>query len=165
MKRGRSRMAGDTRSLLAVRVGDLHLTGHSQVEIAEKLEISQATVSNYLSESRTHWRANLTKSYDEHMAEALAQINRILKATEIGLQAGDPKSVEAATRLIERTSKLLGLDHADRISARMVAVEEAKQRILVTAMVAVFDHLGLDGEQRIQAFGVLEQELLVQELV
>jgi hypothetical protein len=32
-------------------------------------------------------------------------------------------------------------------------------------MVAVFDHLNLDGETRIEAFGVLEQELLVRELV
>lgn len=158
-------MAEDTRSLLAVRVGDLHLTGHSQVEIAEKLEISQATVSNYLSESRTHWRANLTKSYDEHMAEALAQINRILKATEVGLQAGDPKSVEAATRLIERTSKLLGLDHADRISARMVAVEEAKTRVLVGATMALLDHLGLSGEARTEAVAVMRTAVAVQELV
>lgn len=153
------------RGLLAVRVADLYLTGHNQVEIAEKLEISQSSVSLYLSEARTHWRQDLNKSYEEHLAEARETIRTIMKATQKGLEEGDPRSVEAATKLVERTAKLLGLDHADRISARMVAVEEAKQRILVTAMVAVFDHLGLDGETRIQAFGVLEQELLVQELV
>jgi predicted transcriptional regulator len=165
MKQGRRTDMTDTRSLLAVRVGDLHLTGHSQVEIAEKLDISQQSVSNYLSESRTHWRAELNKSYDEHMQEALASIRRILKATEVGLQVGNPKSVEAATRLVERTAKLLGLDHSDRMNARMVAVEEARAKVMIAAGVALLDHLGLEGEDRETAINVMHAEILVKELV
>lgn len=153
------------RGLLAVRVADLYLTGHNQVEIAEKLEISQSSVSLYLSEARTHWRQDLNKSYDEHLAEARETIRTIMKATQAGLEQGDPRSVEAATKLVERTAKLLGLDHADRTSARMVAIEEAKLRMLSSAMVAVFDHLGLEGAKREEAFTVLQTELEVKEFV
>lgn len=153
------------RGLLAVRVADLYLTGHNQVEIAEKLEISQSSVSLYLSEARTHWRQDLNKSYEEHLAEALASIRRIHKATEVGLQVGDPRSIEAATKLVERTAKLLGLDASDRLNARMVAVEEAKARVLVGATVALLDHLGLTGEARTEAVAVMRTAVAVEELV
>lgn len=155
----------DTRSALAVRVGDLHLTGHTQVEIAEKLDISQQSVSNYLSASRAYWRHDLNRDYAEHMAEALAAINRLMKATEVGLTVGNPKAIEAATRLIERTAKLLGLDHADRMNARMVAVEEAKAKMMIQAAVALLDHLGLEGEDREAAISVMQAEISVKELV
>lgn len=155
----------DTRSTLAVRVGDLHLTGHTQVEIAEMLDISQATVSNYLSQSRAYWKNDLNRDYEEHLAEALGSIRRIMKATELGLTVGNTKSIEAATKLVERTAKLLGLDHADRMSARMVAVEEAKAKVMIAAGVALLDHLGLEGEQREQAIAVMQAEIAVQELV
>lgn len=155
----------DTRSTLAVRVGDLHLTGHTQVEIAEKLDISQQTVSNYLSQSRAYWRNDLHRDYEEHLAEALASIRRIMKSTELGLSLGNTKSIEAATKLVERTAKLLGLDHADRMSARMVAVEEAKAKVMISAAVALLDHLGLEGEQREAAIAVMRAEIAVEELV
>lgn len=155
----------DTRSALAVRAGDLHLTGHTQVEIAERLNISQSSVSNYLSQSRDYWRNDLNRDYEEHLAEALAAIRRIMTATEVGLQVGNTKSIEAATKLVERTSKLLGLDHADRMSARMVAVEEARAKLMVAAAVALLDHLGLEGEEREAAIVVMQSEIAVQELV
>lgn len=155
----------DTRSALAVRAGDLHLTGHTQVEIAEMLHVSQQTVSNYLSQSRAYWRHDLNRDYAEHMAEALASIRRIMKAAEVGLEAGSPKAIESATKLVERTAKLLGLDHEHRISARMVAVEEAKAKVMIAAGVALLDHLGLEGEEREAAINVMQTEISVQELV
>lgn len=151
--------------LLQVRVADMHLLGATQVEIAQRFEISQPRVSQLLDEARTGWRARLAQNYEDHVAEALATLHRILKATEKGLSVGDPRSVEAATKLAERIAKLVGLDHADRISERQVRVEEAKVQVLGSAMAAVLDHLGVVGSQREEALNVLEVELNKGELL
>lgn len=151
--------------LLQVRVADMYLIGKTQMEIAHHFGISQPRVSQLLSEARTQWREKLGQSYEAHVAEMYATLQRILKATEAGLAVGDPRSVEAATKLAERISKLVGLDHADRISERQVRVEEAKVQILGSAMAAVLDHLGVVGAAREEALDVLEIELQKGELL
>lgn len=144
---------------LRKEVLDASLLGLRQVEIAEKLGITQGRVSQLLKEARTEFRDEAKRSYEEHVEDALATCRRLMAALERGVEAGDPRSVDSATRLVDRVAKLLGLDHRDRISERAVRVEEARVRIMGAAVAAMLDHLEITGDRRIEAVQVLQQEL------
>lgn len=141
------------------RVFDLSLMGFNQAEIAEKLGVSQPRVSQLLSEGRREWREKAHQTYEEHVTEALARCEMLLRSLKQGIEAGDPRSVDSATKLVDRISRILGLDHRDRMSERSVRVEEAKVQIVGTAVAAMLDHLGVAGEARVEAIGVLQREL------
>lgn len=138
---------------------ELSLLGMRQVDIASKLGVSQPRVSQLLTEARREWREEGQRSYEEHVAETLAACRLLLAKLQPGIFAGDPRSIDSATRLVDRISKLLGLDHRDRMAERTVQVEEAKIRIVGSAVAAMLDHLGVVGAQRDAAIVVLEREL------
>jgi hypothetical protein len=76
--------------------------------------------------------------------------------------SGDPRSVEVALKVLERRARMLGLDHSDRVSDKLVEIEEAKTRLMSMALAAALDTLELDPERRasvMQAFfSVLRHE-------
>lgn len=146
-------------SRLRKEVLDLSLLGLRQVDIAEKLGITQGRVSQLLKEARSEWRTEGQRSYEEHVEDALATCRRLMASLERGIAVGDPRSVDSATRLVDRIAKLLGLDHRDRISERAVRVEEAKVQIIGSAVATMLDHLEITGERRIGAIEVLQREL------
>lgn len=141
------------------RVLELSLLGRRQVDIAEELGVTQARVSQLLAEARKQWRDDSARSYEEHVAEALGRCELLLASLQRGIEAGDPRSVDSATRLVDRIAKLLGLDHRDRMSERTVRVQEAQVRMLGSAVSEMLDHLGVTGQARVEAVGVLQDAL------
>ena len=138
---------------------DLSLIGLTQVEIAARLGVTQPRVSQLLAEGRQEWRQETARSYEEHVEMQLARLEMLMRKLEAGLDAGDPRSVDSALKLVDRIAKILGLDHRDRMSERTVQVEEAKIRIVGAAVAAMLDHLGVAGPARLEALEVLQHEL------
>jgi len=69
--RSKSRLARDRR-----KVADLYLKGVIQVDIAEKLSISQTTVSRDLKYLQKEWQSSALVDIDERKAEELAKVDR-----------------------------------------------------------------------------------------
>ncbi len=64
---------------------------------------------------------------------------------------GDPRAVEVAIKVLERRARLHGLDFADMVSGQMVEVEQAKVRVMATALVSALQAIGATPEQRTAA--------------
>jgi hypothetical protein len=65
--------------------------------------------------------------------------------------AGDPRSVEVALKVLERRARLHGLDFADMVSGQLVEIEQAKVRVMATALVSALNAAGATKEQRERA--------------
>lgn len=72
---------------------------------------------------------------------------------------GEPRAVEVALKVLERRARLLGLDFADGISAKLVEVEQAKVVLLATALEATLADIGVSAIQREQALTSFFQRL------
>ena len=121
------------------QISDLYLQGMLQSEIAEQLELGQATVSRDLKALRGEWLASALVDFDEAKAKELAKVDRLereywrgwLRSCEdaetlrqegskgegIGKivktakgQAGDPRFLAGVQWCIDKRCKILGLD-------------------------------------------------------
>lgn len=149
----------DATSRARKRVLELSLLGLRQVDIAERLGVTQGRVSQLLSEARREWLDEGSRTYEAHLTEQLARLELLLSRLECGIDLGDSRSIDSAIRIVERISRLLGLDHRDRMSERTVRVEEARVQIMGQAVASMLDHLGVTGERRVEAIQVLQGEL------
>lgn len=147
------------------RAADLAALGYTQEEIARSLGISQPRVSQLLAEARQEWRQEQMSSYDHLVLSEHRYLVDLRRNLDAMVQSGSLDSIEAAIKLSERISRLLGLDHSDRMSERLVLVEEAKTRIMGRAVAAMLDELEIAGERREHALQVLQRELEEQEPV
>lgn len=59
------------------QVADLYMQRHPQAVIAERLGISQATISADLKRIRREWRNSTIRDFDLSVAESLQEVNRI----------------------------------------------------------------------------------------
>lgn len=92
------------------RVAELRLQHWTEVEIAEAVGCSQATVSRDLAYIRNEWWEERVRSYDEWVAEELAKL-AVLERTllpEAILEGG--QAVDRVLSVMDRRAKLLGLD-------------------------------------------------------
>lgn len=85
-------------------------------------------------------------------AEAIRLEDLRLDALQEGIWdralAGEPRAVEVALKVLERRARLFGLDFADMISGQMVEVEQAKVRVMATALVTALNSIGATVDQR-----------------
>jgi hypothetical protein len=58
---------------------------------------------------------------------------------------GDPRAIEVALKLLERRSRMLGLDFQDKMSARMVDLEAAKVDLISRALLGALEDARLQG--------------------
>ena len=58
---------------------------------------------------------------------------------------GDPRAIEVALKLLERRSRMLGLDFQDKMSARMVDLEAAKVELIGRALLGALEDARLQG--------------------
>lgn len=144
---------------LRTRATELRLLGYRQIDIAEKLGVTQGRVSQLLAEGRRQWREESARSYEDEVRTALARYEMLLSSLEVGIRVGDPRSVDSAERLVSKISALLGLEHKDRMSERNVRVQEAQVQMLGSAVAVMLDHLGITGDRRLEAVEVLQGEL------
>jgi hypothetical protein len=72
---------------------------------------------------------------------------------------GDARAVEVALKVLERRSRLLGLDFADMVSGQLVEVERAKVKLMATALVAALNTVELSAEEKRKATKAFMGEL------
>lgn len=87
------------------------------------------------------------------------RLDRLQVAVWTRALRGDLAAVDRVLRIMERRSRLLGLDHADGIAERALAIEAGKVRLMAMALGRMFDALELDEEQRQRGTEVLFAEL------
>ena len=79
--------------------------------------------------------------------------------------SGEPRAVEVALKVLERRARLHGLDFQDMISGQLVEVEQAKVRLMATALVKALDAVGATAEQRKTATAAFLGELRAAEVL
>jgi hypothetical protein len=62
--------------------------------------------------------------------------------------AGDARAVEVALKVLERRARMLGLDFADYLSGQMVEIEQAKVKLMATALVKALNAADATQEQK-----------------
>lgn len=140
-------------------VAELTLLGFSPAKIAERLGATEASVRKDLEKVRIRWQENRKKSYTEFIEEELATQKMLMQALELGIKQGSWKHVETALKITERRSKVIGLDHTDRMEQARVEIEAQQLDLITRAIERVMDALGMTDEQREIATTVLIQEL------
>ena len=95
--------------------------------------------------------------------EAIRLENLRLDELQEGIWAkaigGDSRAVEVALKVLERRARMHGLDFADMISGQLVQVEQAKVKIMATALVKALQATGATAEQRKAATTLFFDEL------
>ena len=79
--------------------------------------------------------------------------------------SGEPRAVEVALKVLERRARLHGLDFQDLVSGQLVEVEQAKVRLMATALVKALDAVGASPEQRKTATAAFLGELRAGEVL
>lgn len=129
-------------------VAELTLLGFSPEKIAERLGVSVNVVKKDLETIRIRWQDNRKKSYTEFIEEELATQKMLLRSLEQGIAMGSWKHVETALKITERRSRVIGLDHADRMEQARVEIEAKQLDMISQAFEKVMEVLNLDAEQR-----------------
>lgn len=140
-------------------VAELTLLGFAPPKIAERLGVTEAVIRNDLEQVRIRWQENRQKSYTEFIEEELATQRMLMQSLEAGIKSGSWKHVETALKITERRSRVIGLDHADRMEQARVEIEAQQLDLISRALERVMDVLGLSDEQRELATNTLILEL------
>ena len=73
--------------------------------------------------------------------------------------SGDARAVEVALKILERRARMQGLDFADMISGQLIEVEQAKVKLMATALVRALQAIDATPEQRQAATAAFMGEL------
>lgn len=140
-------------------VAELTLLGFTPKKIAERLGVAEKTVKSDLEKVRIRWQDNRKKTYTEFIEEELATQRLLLSSLEDGIKQGSWKHVETALKITERRSKVMGLDHVDRMEQARVEIEARQLDLISRALERVMEVLNLNEEQRELATNTLILEL------
>lgn len=115
------------------------------------------------SDAHKIYKRALTRTLVEPAAEIRQleadRLDRLQVAVWSKALRGDLGAFDRVIKVMERRARLLGLDHADGIAERALALEADKVRLMAVAVGRVFDSLGLTEEQRTTGMQVLLEEL------
>lgn len=140
-------------------VAEMTLLGFTPKKIAERLGVAEKTVRSDLEKVRIRWQDNRKKTYTEFIEEELATQRLLLSSLEDGIKMGSWKHVETALKITERRSKVMGLDHVDRMEQARVEIEARQLDLISRALERVMEVLDLNEEQRELATNTLILEL------
>lgn len=143
------------------QVMELRIRGRSFYQIERELNITNA--------NRVFRRALARSGNVEYKrAEATRLEGERLDALQDGIwpraMSGDPRAVEVAIKLLERRSKLYGLDFADLVGAKMADIEQAKLDLMVTAFTTALNRAGMAPAQQQTVIDVFFNELRANQL-
>lgn len=96
------------------------------VEIGRRLECDEKAARDAWKRARTAAHQDAAEALDAWRAEMLATCEAVLDGMVPKALAGDPRAAEAATKVIERTARLLGLDAPTKINATVTDEMTAK---------------------------------------
>lgn len=91
-------------------VWDLRVAGATYRQIAEKLKVSHVTVHKDCMITMAERQAQMAELIDGYVAMENERLDALLLGLWPAARKGDPESVRAAVRVMERRAKLLGLD-------------------------------------------------------
>lgn len=100
-------------------------------EIGERLQCDEKTCREAWKRARTASHKDASEALDAWRAEMLATCEAILDGLMPAVLKGDPRAAEAATKAIERTARLLGLDAP--LKANVTVTDEMTARIKALA--------------------------------
>jgi hypothetical protein len=140
-------------------VAELTLMGFSPAKIAERLGVTERVIKSDLEQVRMRWQENRQKSYSQFIEEELATQKMLMQSLEDGIREGSWKHIETALKITERRSRVVGLDHADRMEQARVEIEAKQLDMISHALERVMDVLGLNDDQRELATNTLILEL------
>lgn len=95
----------DERDRDAERIAALHLTGHTQAQIAAQLAVSQQTISAELRRLRDEWRKRAAGSFDERQAEQLARLDSVERTAWAAWERSLGERTRSRTRRSERPQR------------------------------------------------------------
>ena len=125
------------------KIAERYLKGFKMIEIAEELKLSMNQIKYDLREIRKRWRQSSVRDFDAHREEQLARLDLLearawhelerssadywkrtvgetaqgdIDKEETGVQTGDPRYMTVILNIIERRSKLLGLDAPTKLA-------------------------------------------------
>src|SRR5262249_27912486 len=124
------------------QIAEMRLQGWSQQAIADRLDITQATVSNDLKSIRQQWRERMIADFNDLQAEELQRVERIEREAWAGWersqkpaesavieadpkkarrktvknQHGDPRFLSIVSSCIQSRRAILGLDAPKKVA-------------------------------------------------
>jgi hypothetical protein len=125
-----------------------YVQGQTQARIGEELGLSQQRVSEVIAEVREAIPAEVRS---DAALLAVERADALLAAVWPEAMAGDHRAVMAALRVLERQSRLLGLDAAEPLRVALERRLDDDSQLVVDAVAAALDVLGLDEEQQARA--------------
>jgi ABC-type uncharacterized transport system YnjBCD ATPase subunit len=134
-----------------------YLMGHTQEQIAAEHGISQSRVSRIIVEIRA--AIPETTKVDAALV-ALERLDLMLTGVMPAALDGDTKASGAAMRIIERQSKMLGLDATEPLSIVLERHRDMEGQLVADAIAAALDALDLTHEQRTAALAAAQERLL-----
>jgi hypothetical protein len=99
-------------------------------EIGERLEVNEKSCREAWTRARAKSHQDASEALDAWRGEMLATCEAILDGLMPKVLAGDPRAAEAATKVIERTARLLGLDAPLKVSATVTDEMTARIKAL-----------------------------------
>lgn len=115
------------------KIAERYLKGFKMFEIADELDLSMNQIKYDLREIRKRWRQSSVRDFDAHREEQLARLDLMEaslwrewerscgdpdldKELDGPPQTGDPRYMTVMLNIIERRSKLLGLDAPTKLA-------------------------------------------------
>ncbi len=111
---------------------DLRRAGHGYQSIADRLGVSVSTAHGYVSDAMAESRAQIEADAAEIKAEEISRLDGMLCGLWDLATSGDVQAVDRVLRIMERRSKLLGLDapvrvgHGGDADAPPISMQEIK---------------------------------------
>lgn len=122
---------------MSARALELRQEGKTFARIAAELDVSPATVHNWVSEAIAELRGELHEAAERHRDMDLLRLDRLLATVLPLANAGtDPRWVEKALQILDRRARLLGLDAPTKTQAEIttplssLSDEEVRQRAI-----------------------------------
>lgn len=76
---------------------------------------------------------------------------------------GDARAVEVCLKVLERRSRMFGLDFQDMISSKQVEIEQARVQVMATALTQAFSVVSLSEDDRHRITAAFFSELRASE--
>lgn len=107
------------------QVAALRLMHYTQKEIADRLGVTQPTISTDLKAVRDEWAERRDEHYTEWVAEELAKLDALEKTwlPRALSRDADDKALTKVLQIMERRARMLGLDQPEKFLHQVVTVD------------------------------------------
>jgi hypothetical protein len=111
------------------QIAELYLAGHTQTEIAEKLEDSQPNICYHLTQMRREWKERYSSDFDQKMDEELAHLQELYKKAMAAYERSCEDS-EWRKQRIEKGKPFIPLKSKAKPSKLLVKLKEVMEEYI-----------------------------------